>query len=136
MSSRFLFNQAPAILCALAIFIQSSIAGKDIPKLELLSHDKLIHMAIYFIFAFTLFHAMRHQSRFPYLAEHWHTSGSLLAILYAVSDETHQYFTPNRSAEIWDLNADVAGICLGLLIFWKFPTKPIFFKEKKVNEEN
>jgi VanZ family protein len=118
------------MVCALAIFIQSSVAGNDIPKIELLSHDKLIHAAIYFIFAFSLFHALRHQMRFPYLSEHWLVCGGLLSTLYAISDETHQFFTPNRSSEIWDLNADLIGIALAMLIFWKFPTKAFFAEDQ------
>lgn len=125
MSKSFLFNQLPAIICAVAIFVQSSIPGEKIPPFELFSHDKLIHVAIYFIFAFALLHALRHQRRFLYLSENALICGMLFATLYAISDETHQFFTPNRSSEIWDLNADVLGIFLASLVFWKFPTKEL-----------
>ncbi len=125
MTKSFLFNQLPAVLCAVAIFVQSSIPGEQIPDLELFSHDKLIHAAIYFVFAFALLHALRHQRRVMYLSEHALVCGVLIATLYAISDETHQFFTPNRSSEIWDLNADVLGIMFAAGVFWKFPTKEI-----------
>ncbi|MFQ3596796.1 MAG: VanZ family protein [Chloroherpetonaceae bacterium] len=121
----FVFNQLPAALCAIAIFAQSSIPGEKIPAFELFSHDKLIHITIYFVFAFSLLHALRHQERWAYLSEHALLCGVLIATLYAISDETHQFFTPNRSSEIWDLNADVLGIALAALVFWKFPTRKI-----------
>ncbi len=121
----FAFNQLPAVLCAVAIFAQSSIPGEKIPAFELFSHDKLIHVGIYFVFTLTLLHALRHQERWAYLSEHALLSGMLIATLYAISDETHQFFTPNRASEIWDLNADVLGIALGTLVFWKFPTKKV-----------
>lgn len=125
MSKSFLFNQLPAIICAVAIFVQSSIPGEKLPPLELLSHDKLIHVAIYFVFAFALLHALRHQRRFAYLSEHSLVCGMLFATLYAISDETHQFFTPNRASDVWDLNADVLGIFLAAIVFWKFPTKKL-----------
>ncbi|MFN3345554.1 MAG: VanZ family protein [Chloroherpetonaceae bacterium] len=125
MTKSFIFNQLPAVLCAVAIFVQSSIPGEKIPDFELFSHDKLIHVAIYFVFAFALLHALRHQRRVVYLSEHALVCGVLIATLYAISDETHQFFTPNRASEIWDLNADVLGIVLAAGVFWKFPTKRI-----------
>lgn len=121
----FFFNQLPAVLGAIAIFVQSSIPGEKIPAFELFSHDKLIHIMIYFVFAFALLHALRHQERWAYLSEHALLCGMLIVTLYAISDETHQFFTPNRSSEIWDLNADMFGIVLAVLVFWKFPTKKI-----------
>ncbi len=121
----FFFNQFPAVLGAVAIFVQSSIPGDQIPAFELFSHDKLIHVGIYFVFTLALLHALRHQERWAYLSEHALLSGMLIAILYAISDETHQFFTPNRSSEVWDLNADVLGIVLASLLFWKFPTRKI-----------
>ena len=41
----------------------------------------------------------------------------LLAILYAVSDEYHQYFVPGRQASVWDvLIYDNLGAAIGMLI--------------------
>ncbi len=121
----FCFNQLPAVLCAVAIFVQSSIPGEKIPAFELFSHDKLIHVAIYFVFTLALLHALRHQEHWGYGSEHAGVCGVLIATLYAISDETHQFFTPNRASEIWDLNADVLGIALAAIVFWKFPTKKL-----------
>ncbi len=38
-------------------------------------------------------------------------------MLFAVSDEFHQYFVPGRSAEFGDILADFAGILFGWLIY-------------------
>ena len=40
---------------------------------------------------------------------------SLLLLAYAVFIEVSQLFTPNRSAELLDVVADVIGITIGLL---------------------
>ncbi|MCS7013775.1 MAG: VanZ family protein [Chloroherpetonaceae bacterium] len=112
-----MFIWLPAICCAIAIFIQSSIPGEKIPPSALFTYDKLIHTGIYFVFGLSLAFALCKQRRFPYLREHWFVSGMLIAVLYAISDETHQLFVPKRAADIVDLNADVLGIVLAFLLF-------------------
>ena len=49
--------------------------------------------------------------------------------LYGMSDEFHQYFTPNRSVEIFDWLADTAGaVTAGL--FWQVTTHKRQIKKK------
>lgn len=107
----------PALLCAILIFIQSSIPGEKIPPSALFTYDKLIHSGIYFVFSLCLAFALRKQTHFPYLREHWFVSGILIATFYAISDETHQLFVPKRVADIVDLNANVLGILLAFFLF-------------------
>ena len=38
-----------------------------------------------------------------------------ISILYAVSDEAHQYFVPGRNASVWDVLLDSAGVLCGVL---------------------
>ncbi|MBQ8317523.1 MAG: VanZ family protein [Lachnospiraceae bacterium] len=40
----------------------------------------------------------------------------LIATLYAVSDEVHQYFIPGRSCQVGDVMIDSAGACVGVLV--------------------
>ena len=40
----------------------------------------------------------------------------IFMILYAISDEIHQYFVPGRSAEIRDVLIDVLGANIGILL--------------------
>ncbi|MFN3386711.1 MAG: VanZ family protein [Candidatus Thermochlorobacter sp.] len=107
----------PALLCAILIFIQSSIPGEKIPPSALFTYDKLIHTGIYFVFSLCLAFALRKQTHFSYLREHWFMSGILIATFYAISDETHQLFVPKRVADIVDLNADIFGILLAFFLF-------------------
>lgn len=53
----------------------------------------------------------------------------IFMILYAISDEIHQYFVPGRSAEIRDVLIDVLGANIGILIINK-----IFLKLGGKNE--
>lgn len=40
----------------------------------------------------------------------------MVGVLYASSDEIHQYFVPERSARVFDVMIDSAGVCLGICI--------------------
>ena len=40
----------------------------------------------------------------------------LVGMMYASSDEIHQYFVPDRTALFTDVLIDTAGVCLGVLI--------------------
>lgn len=42
----------------------------------------------------------------------------LLGVLYAASDELHQYFVSERSAQVKDVGIDSIGLALGLLLSW------------------
>ena len=54
--------------------------------------------------------------------------------LYGMSDEFHQYFTPNRSVEIFDWLADTAGaVTAGLL--WQVTTHKLQIKKKLLATE-
>lgn len=41
-------------------------------------------------------------------------------VLYAITDEIHQYFVPGRSAAIIDVQIDTIGIFLGVMLFLTF----------------
>ncbi len=43
-------------------------------------------------------------------------TASLLPLLYAISDEMHQYFVPNRQAQVMDVVIDTVGIFLALAV--------------------
>lgn len=44
------------------------------------------------------------------------TSAFTVSVLYAVSDEVHQYFVPGRAARLYDVGFDTLGIVLGIII--------------------
>lgn len=124
MNKKFWVNQFPAILAAITIFVLSSIPGNHFPKVEtVFSLDKLVHSLMYAGFTFAINHAFYRQNRYPYLKQNWIICSILAAILFGISDETHQYFVPNRSSDVMDLNADLVGILLATFAYWRFPAK-------------
>jgi VanZ family protein len=126
MSKKFWLNQFPAIFAALTIFVLSSIPGDEFPKVEtIFSIDKLVHSVMYAGLTFAISHAFSHQNLYPYLKQNWIICTILAALLFGLSDETHQYFVPHRSSDVMDLNADLLGILFATFIYWRFPTKKL-----------
>ncbi len=69
---------------------------------------KLAHFAEYAVLGLLAARAYRDSSR-PFLRAHWFLFALLLVILYALSDELHQYFVPSRTGSIYDSLIDMAG---------------------------
>ena len=99
----------PMLLMMGIIFFLSSVPGEDLVLPDIVNIDKLAHLAIYGLLAFSVFHAFqgaRFNQMHPRLVP-------LLVILFCsafgLSDEFHQSFVPNRSADVFDVLADSIG---------------------------
>ena len=57
--------------------------------------------------------------------------GIIFSVLYAVSDEIHQYFVPDRSCQLSDLAVDSLGIIAGATVFCILLTLATKIKHKK-----
>jgi len=98
------------------MFSLSSIPGQTLASMDIPFYDKLLHLIEYTIFGVIASWALvvkPELSEFP---------RRLVAVLilgcgYAFIDEMYQYFVPERSSDILDFAADVAGIILGLTLY-------------------
>ena len=93
-----------------AILAASSIPGKSLPKLVILSPDKLLHMAEYGILGFLYYKSFESIS-LPVII------GSLL---FAGFDELLQSFVPGRFPSIYDVIADLIGftVVVGTMYYY------------------
>lgn len=108
-----LFNWIPAVLCAAIIFSLSHLSHP--PGLDL-GPNHLLHLLEYSVFASTLLWggSERFQKILSARQLLWFW---LLGAVYAMSDEMHQFFVPNRDASFSDVLADVAGVTLVILVY-------------------
>ena len=107
---RYLF-----LLLALAwagvIYYLSSQPGTDTPLLFPFQ-DKLYHAVVFAILGFLGMGTMKADTH-GYQA--WQVRMiTALVILYAILDEFHQRFVPGRTADVFDVMADVTGGLLGI----------------------
>lgn len=95
------------------IFYMSSLPVVDMPA-PFAHFDKVVHFHVYFGLAFLLANAIPgiHQRK-RFLA------AFLIAAVYGISDEIHQYFVPPRECSVWDWLADISGAWIGAWIYLK-----------------
>lgn len=97
------------VLYCLMIFIESSIPGDNFPKVDFEFSDKIVHFLIYAVLYILFFYSLKNQSKSIKLKLFASEFALLFTALYGITDELHQYFTPNRSCELNDWIADFAG---------------------------
>ncbi|GAB4504022.1 MAG: hypothetical protein Fur0043_10150 [Anaerolineales bacterium] len=109
----------PAVLLMAVIFVFSSIPSDEMPSFDWA--DLLVkkggHALGYGLLALSYARGLRSYA--------WPESSRsrrrrcfvafLMVVLYAVSDEYHQSFTPGRHPSIWDVFIDSGGAALALL---------------------
>ncbi len=111
------------IAWALTIFIQSSFPAIELPKVEIISFDKVVHMGVFGVLAGLCYISLLNIHSRNILTNNIYLSAGILSIIYGATDEIHQYFVPNRSSEVQDWLADVVGIIIALLVIRYFLSK-------------
>ena len=87
---------------------QSDLPRASIPVLELLL-KKGAHLGVYAVLAILLAYAIA-------VPRYGRRVAFALAVLYAISDEFHQSFTPGRTPHAADVLIDAAGALWGLYV--------------------
>jgi len=91
------------------IFVQSSIPGNNFPPLGFDFADKLIHFTIFAILMLLFFISLKNQFKYVKLQKYAPEFALLFTVLYGISDEIHQKFTPGRFPDIYDVLANSIG---------------------------
>ncbi|HSM88997.1 MAG TPA: VanZ family protein [Desulfobacterales bacterium] len=112
---RMLPDLVPLTLYCVFIFIQSQLpASFEMPDE---SHfDKLLHFGAYGVMAVLFYRT--YLAGWPQALKRtliW--ASAISTALYGLSDEIHQYFVPERSADPLDWLADAVGGAVGALIY-------------------
>jgi VanZ family protein len=106
----------PSLLMMALIFTASSMPGTELPHFGIWDLDlkKGAHMLGYALLGASFMHGLTNPAspvrRLMLLA-------TVLAGLYAMSDEFHQSFTPARTSSWIDVGIDTAGAALGAWIW-------------------
>ncbi len=108
----------PALTMMLLIFLASGTPGNDIPKFGVLDFalKKGGHMTGYALLGIAYLRGLTYGADTSLRRRHL-VLAVLLALFYAISDETHQRFTPQRSPSILDVGIDTVGAALGVILW-------------------
>ena len=133
---RTLFYFLPAIGYAALIFAVSSMS-LDVEELQpVLTFDKLLHLAEYYILGYLLMRAFT-TSGVSLLASSPAAAVLLVGSAYGLSDEIHQAFVPGRVASPIDFLFDAAGVALAVLTyaFVRYRLGPVRTLENRIEAE-
>ncbi len=110
--TRLLWRWGPALLMMTLIFLASGTPGGDLPKFGSwdLIGKKGAHLLGYALLAAAYLHGLTCSKKVDRGAVLW---AILMASLYAVTDEFHQSFTPERTSSPIDVGIDTVGAALG-----------------------
>jgi VanZ family protein len=112
--ARFVLYGLPPLLWAGLLFYLSS--QSSLPSISTLPNfDKVEHLGAYGVLGALAFRAF---AAFGAPARRAFVLASVAGALYGMSDEFHQIFTPNRTADIFDALADGTGSGLGAVAWW------------------
>ena len=115
----------PLLLYSMAIFYMSHQSQPPNIVNYFWSMDKLLHLGAYFVYFFC---SLLYFKTLKFPAKKMHIYSITIALLFAISDEFHQYFIPGRSAEFGDILADFVGIFLAFSIY--------YFVNKKLKKQS
>ncbi|MEW6668339.1 MAG: VanZ family protein [Thermodesulfobacteriota bacterium] len=104
----------PALLTAAVIFYFSSLEQIDLPLSEISFNDLLFHGAGYFVFGLTLLMGAKPWRGFQEKPLLGCAILLVVGMLYALSDEIHQAFVPNRNCNLADFAADSLGVAMAM----------------------
>lgn len=106
----------PAIVIAVIIVYFSSLPNPITPEQKesleeilVLDVNSVLHICEYASFAFFVAFGLLTKMKGRYIF--------ILTSLFALSDEIHQYFVPNRFFDVLDIMTDIFGVLLGLFAY-------------------
>lgn len=115
-------NWGPPVVWALVIFIFSSFPTATTSEIYWQDFivKKMAHMVEYGVFAVLLYRAFKESGVEKKNAGIVAIS---MAILYGISDEFHQSFTPGRDPRARDVIFDTIGASLAIYLIWNYLPK-------------
>ncbi len=94
---------------------KAGLSKWDVPGFLEMLIRKTAHLFVYGILGLLLYRAFTATVRRTRMAAAAASVAS--AVLYAVSDEYHQSFIPDRTAKLSDIQMDLIGACIGILLY-------------------
>ena len=123
----FLKYHLPLIVYAGLIFILSSFSTLPRQMPDFTLSDKVAHLIEFSILGLLLWRSgIRWRIRLSKLS--LLLLMILIGVIYAASDEYHQYFVPGRECHILDWVADVVGLAVGAVTAYIFSERKENFK--------
>ena len=102
------------IVYLFAILAVSTIPGRAIPKINIWSFDKVLHIIEYFLLAFLMINALKMPTIRPVLIV------IIIGIAYGGFNEIWQGMLSHRYASVYDAIANGIGMIIGSIVTVKY----------------
>ncbi len=106
-----------AVGWAALIYLLSDQPGLDVIPL-FPGQDKVFHAVVFGVLGFLVLGTLHPETNGYSITQVLIAVG--LTAFYGMLDEFHQSFVPGRTADTWDVVADVAGAMLGVYVLYTF----------------
>ncbi|MFW9825837.1 MAG: VanZ family protein [Candidatus Thorarchaeota archaeon] len=119
----------PAIIFVLIIFYFSSLSNpypSPPPVPTIIFLNPLLHLFEFALLTFLLFYGFFSKTKVIFII--------IVSVTYAIIDEIHQYFVPNRYFDLFDLFIDFIGVILGFFSY--LVVNRLYKKCKKKSEDD
>ncbi|MBI4970262.1 MAG: VanZ family protein [Candidatus Omnitrophica bacterium] len=112
---RFFLVTLPLLAYLIFIFVLSSLEFRNggVPIRNL---DKVIHFFLYLVMPI-LFARYFRRSSTPAIRDHFMIYSIVISLLFAATDEWHQFFVSSRHCSFHDWLADAAGVFFGAAVY-------------------
>ncbi|MDP1676121.1 MAG: VanZ family protein [Bacteroidota bacterium] len=114
----FLQFQLPLIAWCVFVYTASSIPSPKVPALGAYT-DKVIHFGVYGMLCWLAHIAFHHQPNTS-IKKYSLLVAVLFTVVFGMSDEFHQMFTPGRSSDVLDIAADTFGGLVYSAVYLRF----------------
>ena len=107
----------PSILWAAFILVLCLMPGRDLPTVNILEFDKLVHIGVYIVLSLLTYYGWRKQDAYPWFKRATFLKILVLLSIYGFAVEVMQeLFTADRHFDIFDALANSTGAVLGTAI--------------------
>jgi VanZ family protein len=118
-SQRLLWYWLPVAAFCVAIFVQSAFPSPAaLPSWPY--SDKVLHAGVYALLAVLWARALNSHTRWRGRLKPLFIGAAIFAALFGLSDEWHQSFVIERTADILDWLADAIGAALGAWLYLRW----------------
>ncbi len=115
----FLIYYLPVVIWAVIILVVSSLPHPYITKPSWTKYDKAAHFIEYAVFGFPLARALWHENN-KNVTLFIVSLSLLIAGAFAALDEIHQKYIPGRIGSLGDFIANISGIVIAHLVYFRY----------------
>lgn len=119
-SASFSAGNTSRIIGPLILWLFPDTSAETLATIHFITR-KLAHFTEYAILGFLAARAFRTSPR-PAISRRWFVISAVLVVVYALIDEYHQSFVPNRTGSVFDSFIDMAGGLTALIFIRKRAT--------------